>query len=70
VSADGFLVAYGPRPTITHTACRRETAMTSDPATGDVGSDEIAHYKRTHKCGPADGLWDIVEDGPEEAWQS
>lgn len=60
-----FLITHGTNAQIRCVTCHKETRLVPGPD-GDVGGREVAHYKRSHVCGPAGEPWDL-ESAEEKA---
>lgn len=58
-----FLVVYGQGAKIECVTCRNETRIVPN-LKGEVTPEVVAHYRRTHECGPRMDGWDLsaVED--------
>lgn len=53
-----FLVSYGPNTQMCCGSCHKATRVVPGP-NGRVGRREVAHYQRSHVCGPASKPWDV-----------
>lgn len=57
----GFLVTWGPAPTISCCDCQRGTRMVPAPD-ADLTVADVQRYKETHVHGRDDGRWDVPSD--------
>jgi hypothetical protein len=53
-----FVFTYEPDAQIQCTTCKKRSRMVPE-LNGEITSDVVTHYKRTHKCGPVTDPWDL-----------